>query len=349
MNKLLTIIIPSYNMEKYLDRCLSSLVASDARLHLFEVLVINDGSEDRTSEIAHQYESRYPDTFRTIDKENGNYGSCVNTGLAMARGKYVKVLDADDYFAPGFTDYLSFLQKSNVNLVLTDNISVDEKGHKISGSYFPLPKYEPFSFTELHKHGITHLNHFNITYELQTLKEMGYHQTEGISFTDLEWSTLPISQIETVAYCPMILYCYLKGREGQSVSMKSRKKNMWMENQVVLDLARRFENIKTSITPERALLQKSFTSFYIQQIYSHYMITYHRALDLQDLISFDNRLLHTSKELYDAVTDAKDIRKFGAIHYVRDFRKKRTRATIKYAYYDACFAFGSFIRRFRHK
>ena len=98
MDKILSIIVPTYNMEKYLERCLSSLIVSDEQMAMLEVLVINDGSKDRSSEIAHGYESRYPDTFRVIDKTNGHYGSCVNRGLQEATGKYVKVLDADDWF-----------------------------------------------------------------------------------------------------------------------------------------------------------------------------------------------------------------------------------------------------------
>lgn len=81
MEKILTII------EKYLDKCLTSLIIDDKELmRQLEVLVINDGSKNRSSEIAHKYESNYPDTFRVIDKENGNYGSCINRGLQEATG-----------------------------------------------------------------------------------------------------------------------------------------------------------------------------------------------------------------------------------------------------------------------
>lgn len=98
MNKILTIIIPTYNMEKYLRRCLDSLIIDEEGMKQLEVLVINDGSKDSSSQIAHEYQDKYPDTYRVIDKENGNYGSCINRGLKEATGKYVKVLDADDWY-----------------------------------------------------------------------------------------------------------------------------------------------------------------------------------------------------------------------------------------------------------
>lgn len=97
MDKILTVVIPTYNMERYLRYCLDSLCVgrgSDA----LEVLVINDGSTDSSSAIAHEYEQKSPGIFRVIDKENGNYGSCVNRGLTEAKGKYIKILDADDSF-----------------------------------------------------------------------------------------------------------------------------------------------------------------------------------------------------------------------------------------------------------
>ena len=78
MTKLLSIIIPTYNMQKYLRHCLDSLLVSDEMMDQLEVLVINDGSKDNSSKIAHEYETKYPNTFRVVDKENGNYGSCVN-------------------------------------------------------------------------------------------------------------------------------------------------------------------------------------------------------------------------------------------------------------------------------
>lgn len=116
MEKLLTLIIPTYNMEKLLDRCLSSLVVKDNSLfQQVEVLVVIDGSKDRSSEIAHRYQERYPTVFRVIDKENGNYGSCVNRGLKEATGKYIKILDADDYFnTEAFTQYLATIKNPQI-------------------------------------------------------------------------------------------------------------------------------------------------------------------------------------------------------------------------------------------
>lgn len=314
-------------------------------MNLFEDLIINDGSKDGTSEIGHHYETMYPDTFRVIDKDNGHYGSCVNAGLARAQGKYVKILDADDYLASGFVDYLSYLDQTFADLVLTDSITIDEKGNELSKKQFPFSQFDTMNIQCLGDNGINVLNHFNITWKTTILKEMGYRQTEGLSYTDLEWSTLPVSRITSFAYCPTIVYCYLKGRSGQSVDIEYRKNNMWMENKVVLGLASIFEESKDEIPADNASLLKQITAYHVQHVYFHYLINYPHDLNEQELVSFDDNLKSSSPMLYDFISETQDIRKFGTFHYIRDFRKKGTRNTLKYAYYDACFAIKSLIKK----
>ena len=90
MDKVLTVIVPVYNMEKYIRQCLESLVIGG-------VLVVLDGSKDGSAEIAYEFVEQYPDTFRIIYKANGGHGSAINTGLMMASGEYVKILDSDDW------------------------------------------------------------------------------------------------------------------------------------------------------------------------------------------------------------------------------------------------------------
>ena len=130
MIKLLTVIIPTYNMQEYLHRCLDSLIVQQPMRESLEVLVINDGGKDKSSIIAHEYEDRYPDTFKVIDKENDHYGSCVNRGLVEATGKYVKVLDADDWFDTGELEkLLEKLPSIDVDLIMTSYKVVDSFGN----------------------------------------------------------------------------------------------------------------------------------------------------------------------------------------------------------------------------
>lgn len=84
-------------METLLPRCLDSLIESQY-FNLIEAIVVNDGSKDKSLQIARRYGNNYPDSVAVIDKPNGNYGSTINAALPIAKGKYIKVLDADDTF-----------------------------------------------------------------------------------------------------------------------------------------------------------------------------------------------------------------------------------------------------------
>lgn len=220
MNKILTIVIPTYNMEKYLDKCLTSLVIEDRELmKQLEILVVIDGSKDRSSEIAHAYQVRYPQTFIVIDKENGNYGSCINRGLKEAAGKYIKVLDADDcYNSKSLQQHLELLRIVDVDLVLTSYVIVNEKGQIKSKRTFPLYPYKEYFFDEICVNsGVVDAEMHAVTYKTENLKNIDYKQTEGISYTDQEWIFMPMTTVRTVIYQPVYLYEYLVGREGQTM------------------------------------------------------------------------------------------------------------------------------------
>lgn len=217
MRKLLTIIIPTYNMQDYLGRCLGSLIVSDDIMQSLEVLVINDGSKDRSSEIAHSYQDRFPNTFRVIDKENGNYGSCVNRGLKEATGKYIKVLDADDWFdTANFEEYLQFLSTVDVDLIISDFVEVNADGDVQKHYRYHLPQTP----TRLNLHPqCNDMWMHAVTYRTENLIGINYQQTEGISYTDQEWIFLPMTTIESMVGFSKAVYNYLVGRAGQTVDV----------------------------------------------------------------------------------------------------------------------------------
>ena len=95
MSKVLTVAVPSYNVERYLADALASYVAGEVDERL-EVLIVNDGSTDSTPLIAAEFVRLWPTIFRVVDKENGGHGSAVNAGIDAATGKYYRVIDGDD-------------------------------------------------------------------------------------------------------------------------------------------------------------------------------------------------------------------------------------------------------------
>lgn len=222
-------------MEKYLRRCLDSLIIDEEGMKQLEVLVINDGSKDSSSQIAHEYQDKYPDTFRVIDKENGNYGSCVNRGLNEARGKYIKVLDADDWFdMPNFSHFLSLLSSVDSDLIVTDYNIVNIEGKVTRKWKFGFPRHQELqvrnycstsSFTNLEMHAIT--------FKASLLIDNHYKQTEGISYTDQEWMFIPLIYVESFQYFNISLYQYVLGREGQTMDPKVKIKAIDQLNKIL--------------------------------------------------------------------------------------------------------------------
>ena len=296
-NKVLTVVIPTYNMEKYLNRCLDSLIVSDEQMQQLEVLVINDGSKDSSSQIAHEYQDKYPQTFRVIDKENGNYGSCINRGLAEATGKYIKVLDADDWFDnANFRIYLDTIKDLDVDLVLNDfdlvhpdNV-VTKKLLLKSGATLTLESLrntQQFYSMEMH----------NVAYRLENIIRIGYRQTEGVPYTDQEWMFLPMSTVKTAYNAGFVLYKYVLGREGQTVDPVLHKKSLDIDLRLLLGMIEKYRKSKGSGNDEYLLKRvcRRTISFYGMGLISK------KLMDNETLIEFDKNLKETDIDIYNIV------------------------------------------------
>ena len=119
MNKILTIVIPAYNVENYLDEILPTFLDNEI-LNDIEIIIVNDGSKDNTAIIAREYEKKYPQTVVLIDKENGGHGSTINSGIKHANGKYLRVIDGDDWVdTNALKNFVNKLKSLNEDLVLT--------------------------------------------------------------------------------------------------------------------------------------------------------------------------------------------------------------------------------------
>ena len=318
MGKVLSVIIPTYNMEKYLHKCLDSLIVSDENLEKLEVLVVNDGSKDSSSQIAHEYELKFPKTFRVIDKENGNYGSCINRGLKETTGKYVKVLDADDYYDTAvFDKFIAFLEENEVDLVISDFNEVDENGHCLSEFTFNLPIGRSFKLQDIPQAMITYLYHQGTTYKRELFKQFEYKQTEGISYTDDEWIFKPMMWVNNVAYFPHTLYLYLRGREGQTFDPKVVERTLEQRVQVAKEMVSFYnkninlckaENI-TFVTEK--LVKRLFVVYY------YHLIRYHSSLNDKRIKEFDIYLKQLSSDIYECLNNVS--KRLGLL-YVRQWR-----------------------------
>lgn len=319
MDKILTVVVPTYNMEKYLRKCLDSLIIEDKELfNTLEVLVVNDGSRDSSSAIAHEYQDNYPDVFRVIDKENGNYGSCVNRGLKEALGKYIKILDADDFFENwNFNLFLKGIRGLDVDLVLNDCVLVNSEHKKIKQWSFKLSPLEKQDFN----YEIYPQMHC-VTYKAEILRNMNYLQTEGISYTDQEWVFYPITKVKSMYYMPIYLYCYLYGREGQTMDRNVHIQRLNHEFQIsrkMIEFVDRRKDLQDGI--------KEYLSYKIISklcyIYKKVIIECRESRN-QELIDFDDYLNKTYPSVY-LLTNSCAINKYIPFRFIRYWRNNNYR------------------------
>ena len=221
--KQLTIIIPAYNMEAYLPQCVESMIRTTARTAL-EIVIVNDGSEDRTLRIAQKYADKYPDTVRVIDKPNGNYGSTINAALPVVQGEYVKILDADDKFEGSLvTSFLTTLQKlRGVDMLVTPFVEVGKlRERKVKYNIYGRKVYENgkvYEAEQVFEDGaIRFFSMHGLCYRTELLRQMCYRQSEGISYTDQEWAFYPLFRVETIAFADIPIYRYNVTREGRTM------------------------------------------------------------------------------------------------------------------------------------
>lgn len=320
MKKVLTIVIPTYNMEKYIGRCLNSLVLPLNSLEKLEVLVINDGSKDRSSEIAHSYEKENPQTFRVINKENGNYGSCINRGLKEAKGKYIKILDADDYYdTDNLSEFIKLLEIIDVDGIVSDMQRVDLAGHYHKKDSFDFAQNQISTLEEIVEHPFRRIRMHSITYKTDNIRRIGYHQTEGISYTDMEWIFLPMTTCNTIYYFPKTIYYYVEDRVGQTMDPKVYKKNFWQDIIVQNSMIKSLNFFDCTNIAASNYLNKLLISHSIY-IYRHFFLTFKMQTCYEEMVETDKYLCQVTPYV------AKELNRFHCFspinfHIIKHWRK----------------------------
>lgn len=232
--KLLSVAVPAYNIEDYLPQCLDSVLREE-----LEVLVINDGSTDRTEEIAREYADRYPGIIRVITKENGGWGSGINRAIEEATGEYFTNLDSDDWYrSDGLDTLLQNLKEHKTDLILAPGFEHSMK----SGEEWPIqfPKNCVYG-QELPFDAIAESADFFFTVHSLVIRtelmQKNRIRIDECFYTDMELLAYPIPYAETAFIQQEPLCIYRVDREGQSVSLSSRAKHPDDMERVALQMA----------------------------------------------------------------------------------------------------------------
>lgn len=245
-DKILTISIAAYNVEKYLKNTLDSLLVPSV-FDKLEVLVIDDGSTDDTCLVAKEYSDLYPGVFRIISKSNGGWGSTVNTGISEARGKYFRQLDGDDaYNTDALEEYIHFLEGCDSDLVISPYITFDDKeGETLATFDYPLSQSQsPSDITDLVD--VYNLAMHSAAVRTDILKDRNISLLEHCFYTDVEFMIKTFVYIENYSYFGRCIYRYRIGRNDQSMSISSVKKHYKEHEKVLLSVLELYKNLSDS-------------------------------------------------------------------------------------------------------
>ncbi len=224
--KLLSIAIPCYNSEAYMEKCVDSLLAGGEDV---EILIVDDGSSDRTAEIADAYEKKYPTIVKAIHQENGGHGEAVNTGIRNATGLYFKVVDSDDWVnKEAYESILKTLEElirgpKTVDLFIS-NFVYEKQGaprKKVMQYRHCLPQGEVFGWNEIgHFPKGKYLLMHSMIYRTKLLHECGLELPKHTFYVDNLFAFEPLPHVKNMYYLDVNFYRYFIGRDDQSVNEK---------------------------------------------------------------------------------------------------------------------------------
>lgn len=224
--KLLSIAIPCYNSESYMEKCIESLLVGGEEV---EILIVNDGSSDRTAEIADAYAAKYPTIIKAIHQENGGHGAAVNTGIKNATGLYFKVVDSDDWVnKEAYEEILRTLENllrgsKTVDLLISNFVyeKQDAVRKKVMQYRHCLPQNEIFGWDAVkHMPKGKYLLMHSMIYRTQLLFDCGLELPRHTFYVDNLFAFEPLPFVENMYYLNVNFYRYFIGRNDQSVNEK---------------------------------------------------------------------------------------------------------------------------------
>ena len=224
--KLLSVAIPCYNSEAYMEKCIDSLLVGGEDV---EILIVDDGSTDRTAEIADAYAEKYPTIVRAIHQENGGHGEALNAGIRNAQGLYFKVVDSDDWVnKEAYEKILKTLEEllrgpKAVDLFIS-NFVYEKQGatrKKVMQYRHCFPQGEVFGWRDIgHMQKGKYLLMHSMIYRTQLLQQCGLELPKHTFYVDNLFAYEPLPYVRNMYYLDVNFYRYFIGRDDQSVNEK---------------------------------------------------------------------------------------------------------------------------------
>lgn len=195
----LSVVIPAYNAQKFISRCISSALASD--LKDIEVIAVDDGSTDETKDILSWYENMYPQFFKKIFKENGGAAEARNYGIMESKGHYIAFIDSDDMIRPdAYSTMYDSLQKIGADIAIGRLYKVDNDKYYVRHT-LPLPAYKAINPEEYLRLLFTQTyNNVAVWNKMYRTKLVQEHPIPLLSYEDVSWTPYILSWADSLCY-----------------------------------------------------------------------------------------------------------------------------------------------------
>ena len=227
-----------------MEHCIESLLIGGEDV---EILIVDDGSKDRTAEIADAYAAKYPTICRAIHQENGGHGEAVNAGIRNATGLFFKVVDSDDWVdADAYMQVLDKLREfvadgeAKLDMLLSNYVyEKDGAKHKQVMRQTGVPKDRVFTWSDVpHFFKGHYILMHSVIYRTQMLRDCGLELPKHTFYVDSIYVFNPMPYVKTMYYLNVDFYRYFIGRDDQSVNEKimiSRIDQQIKVNKIMID------------------------------------------------------------------------------------------------------------------
>lgn len=298
MSKILTISIAAYNVEDSIDDTLKSLIVDEETMSKMEVIIVDDGSKDNTALKANEYVKSYPDTFKVISKENGGYGSTINTSVLEAKGRYFKQLDGGDkYVSDNLKDFVDYLSNTDSDIVVCPHIKrylLDNKD-EIEDAYQEYASKGTMNISDvsldkrLWMHGIA--------FKTEVWNKLGREIPTHCFYTDMEYVLYPFVHAKTISFYDKAIYLYFLQCEGQSVSLEGIKKHFDDSIRMMWDLCDLYNDLLTKDLDEgKDRIFEMSVNHAISFVYTSFLSLNEK--DIKELKELDEKIKEKYPDIY---------------------------------------------------
>ncbi|MCI6160840.1 MAG: glycosyltransferase [Prevotella sp.] len=255
----LSIIVPVYNVEAYLERCVRSLLDQDIDSSDYEIILVNDGSTDGSGVIARNWEQK-SSVIELVEQENQGASVARNRGLEEAEGQYIMFVDADDFIEPNVIGHLvSLAERNDLDLLFYDSCFYPFESRQTARQPFELDKI--YSGEYAVTHGLFFGAVWSNLYSHKFLNNTGVKFLEGILHQDVDFNCRVYPQAKRIMFSDLMVYDYFVENVSSTrmISFEKQKKSL-MDDLVVVSHVKEYANAYFKTAKVRKVIDRKMNS-----------------------------------------------------------------------------------------